>query len=273
MGGLQAVMDWVAAHLQAVLYVARAHWHAAMTRLGPPVQAALDWADASVQAAIVGTRSRLRAALATVRPHIESLLGVLAAHWYPIVMTAAGASVAIAALIVAVKWLRRRRRIKATLVEVTLDRDPQTAWLNLAIVVRNFQRHALTVQSLKVLQPAGTKVCERWKAWVPADDGARFVAADLDLTDAAEIERTIRPHGASSQYDDLGDEGRQRPVDPDELKRSFYLLPPGASVDEVSVRAVLHCKIENRRGSKQRLAFRRTLAQTTASPAGSPSTV
>jgi hypothetical protein len=254
--------------------VARAHWQAALARLGPPVQAAIDWMNASLHAALAWIGATLRAGAAFVLPGVRGVFELLAAHWQPIVIATAAAAAIGLPLIAILRWTRRRRRIKASLVEVTLDRDPQTAWLNLAIVVRNFQPHALVVRNLQVLRPAGTKVCERWKAWEPAEGSAKFVAPDLDLTNAADIERTIPPHGASSQYDDLGDRGgERRQTDPDELKRSFYLLPPSPRATEaLTLHAVLHCEIASRRGRKLRLAFRRALEQAQPAAAALPAT-
>jgi len=268
------MMDWVSAHLQAMLYVARAHWHAALARLGPPVRAALAWADAALHSAIDGVGAMLQSVVAFVQPRLRPAYDVLAPHGLDIALGIAAAAFIGVPLLVILRWMRRRRRIRASLVEVTLDRDPQTSWLNLAIVVRNFQPHALIVHDLQVLHPAGTKVCERWQAWAPAAGSARFVAPELDLSDAAAIERTIPPRGASRQYDELGgNDGESRQTDPDELQRSFYLLPPEAAANGVRLHAVLHCEIQNRRRRKQSLTFRRTLGQAPPVAASPPATI
>lgn len=267
-------MDWLAAHLQAAWFVARAHWHAAVARLAPPVQAAFDWLQASVHALFNHIGWTVRAAAQVVWPSGQTAADNLALYWPLLAIAAIGVVGGAMAFLAVVRWRRRRRQLKASLVEVNLDRDPRTSWLNLDIVVRNFQPHGLIVHSVQVLQPRGTKICERWRAWTPDDDGVHFVAPDLDLTDAAVIERTIPAHGASRQYDDFGDDGRQRQIDNDELKRSFYLLPPGEpDADPGDVRAVLHCEIEGRTGRKQALAFSRSVTHALPAEAGLPAPV
>jgi hypothetical protein len=207
----------------------------------------------------------LHAARAFVQPFLDAVLGFLAAYWPHLSIIAVAAVVVVAAGVALFRWMAGRRRIKASLIEATLDRDPQTAWLNLAIVVRNFQPHALVVRSLQVLQPADTKVCERWKAWEPAGGSAKFIAPDLELTNAAAIERTIPPHGSGKKHE-LGGAASRRDADEGELKRSFYLSPP-SSAPSVKLRAVLVCELQTRYARPQHLEFQRTLVVATSDPA------
>jgi hypothetical protein len=149
----------------------------------------------------------------------------------------------------ALRSLRRGRQLEKSLAEATLDRDAKTHWLTLEIVMRNFQRHPLLVRSVEIIDPPGTKICDRWQAWRPETASVKFVAPELDLTDSASIEATIFPYN-SNDYANRADE----------LIRNFYVRPPGAeAAPPLALRARLICELQTRRGRRQELTFRRTL--------------
>jgi hypothetical protein len=250
-----AIWNWLAAHLQALFYVIVIHAHAAVERIAPPVQAVLAWIDAHLQAAIAWARPAVRSAIDAVEPYAATVAEFLSTHWRAVALFGV-AAIAAAAF---ARWMRHRHRIKATLVEVSLDRDPKTAWLKLNIVLQNFQSHALVVRSLCVEQPAGAMICEHWKAWQPRVDGVRFIAGELDLTNEAEIERTIMPNSAGGKHVSLATVPAL-PGHDDQLVRSFYLQAPAITgAEPVKVRAVLHCELQAGNGRKQILAFQRML--------------
>lgn len=256
----QTVWNWVTAHLQALFSVVKVHGHEAIAWLGPPVQAAIAWVDRYLQAAIAWTGPSARRAIGAAQPYGATAIAFLVAHW-PEAAIVTAATILVIALGV---WTRRRRRVKATLVDVSLNRDPKTEWLKLNIVMRNFQSHALVVRSLSVERPLDARICEHWKAWQPSAEGVKFIAAELALTNEAEIERTIMPHGGSSKYHRA--RGRQVGYDgdDDQLVRSFYLqAPAAATAHAVKLRAVLHCELQTRNGRKQDLAFQRMLEPAT----------
>jgi hypothetical protein len=254
----QAIWNSVAAHLQALFYVIQVHGHEVLAWLAPPVHAAISWIDSQLQAAIAWAGPAVRHVIDAAQPYGATALGFLVAYWHEVAIVT-GPAIVIIALAV---WMRRRRRVKATLFDVSLDRDPKTEWLKLDIVMRNFQSHALVVRSLCVEQPADVRICEHWKAWQPSAEGVRFIAPELALTNEAEIERTILPHGA---HDHRASGLRGYVGGDSELTRSFYLrAPAGAPTRAIKLRAVLHCELQTRNGRKQDHSFQRMLEPVTA---------
>lgn len=164
------------------------------------------------------------------------------------------AAAAVAALFTGIAvWVlrsvRRGRQLEGSLAEATLDRDAKTHWFTLAIVMRNLQPHPLLVRSVEIIDPAGTKICDRWQAWRPETANVKFVAPELELTDSASIETTISPYNS----DDYA-------TPADELIRQFYVLPPdGQATSRLALRARLICELQTRRGRRQELTFRRSL--------------
>ena len=145
--------------------------------------------------------------------------------------------------------LRRGRQLEKSLAEATLDRDAKTHWFTLEIVMRNLQRHPLLVRSVEIIDPPGTKICDRWQAWRPETASVKFVAPELDLTDSASIETTIFPYNSNDYANQA-----------DELIRHFYVRPPDAeAAPPLALRARLICELQTRRGRRQELTFRRTL--------------
>ena len=255
----QAVWNSVAAHLQALFYVIGVHGHEVLAWVGPPVRAAIAWIDGQLQAAIAWAGPVVRSAIDAAQPYGATALAFLVAYWREAAIVAGPAIVAIALAV----SMRRRRRVKATLFDVSLDRDPRTEWLKLNIVMRNFQSHALIVRSLCVEQPADVRICDHWKAWQPSAEGVKFIAPELALTNEAEIERTILPHGGDNHRSSglrpgyVGEDGQ--------LTRSFYLrAPAGAPTRAIKLRAVLHCELQTRNGRKQDFSFQRMLEPATA---------
>ena len=149
----------------------------------------------------------------------------------------------------ALRSLRRGRQLEKSLAEATLDRDAKTHWFTLEIVMRNLQRHPLLVRSVEIIDPPGTKICDRWQAWRPETASVKFVAPELDLTDSASIETTIFPYNSNDYANQA-----------DELIRHFYVRPPDAEAPPpLALRARLICELQTRRGRRQELTFRRTL--------------
>ena len=140
----QAVWNSVVAHLQALFYVIQVHGHEVFAWLAPPVHAAIAWIDSQLQAAIAWAGPVVRSATDAAQPYGATALAFLVAYWREAAIVAGPAIVVIALAV----WMRRRRRVKATLFDVSLDHDPKTEWLKLNIVMRNFQSHALIVRSL-----------------------------------------------------------------------------------------------------------------------------
>jgi hypothetical protein len=198
-----------------------------------PLTAAADWASNGLEAGGQALRLQLAAVFAAAAPFGREI--------------AAAVGVALTAGIVmsARRARRRRHQLEESLVDATLGLDPNTDWHELAIVVRNLQPQALLVRSIQVLEPAGTKICERWRAWQSESAGVKFVAPELQLTDAVAIERTVLPYGS----DDFV--GRA-----DELIRQFYVRVPRRSRRRVVLRARLICELKIRRGLRQELMFR-----------------
>ena len=111
------------------------------------------------------------------------------------------------------------------------------------------QRHPLLVRSVEIIDPPGTKICDRWQAWRPETASVKFVAPELDLTDSASIETTIFPYNSNDYANQA-----------DELIRHFYVRPPDAEAPPpLALRARLICELQTRRGRRQELTFRRTL--------------
>jgi hypothetical protein len=261
-----AAWNWATAHLLALFYVVAAHGREAVAWVRPWLRAVTSWFGDTLQGAIAWAGPTLRHAVGAAYSRLASMVEGAGVYW----PAAAIAAVAVVAALAFAIWLRRRRRIKATLVEVRLDRDPKTDWLKLNIVMRNIQSHALLVRSLKIEWPANARICEHWKAWGPSAEGARFIAPDLPLTNVAEIGRTIRPHGAGGAYHratalpSIGS-------DDDEFRRSFYLSPPAVAGQPVRLRAVLHCELQTRKGRPQTLSFQQVLQQSIAPLGAIPS--
>lgn len=257
---LQAAADWLSAHLWAT---------GAANLAAPALEAARDWVAVHLQATTDWARAILAAGSEALRPYLVVVLAAAAPRWSEIII-AAGATAIGGYAVWALRSLRRRQRLQASLVEATLGHDPKTDWLELGIVMRNLQPYALLVHSLQVIDPPGTKICERWQAWQPAAVGVKFVAPDLELTNSVSIERTVLPYGSVNYLGETlsrrpNRKNAQAPGDgnggpADELIRHFYLLPPRAPpAQRIAVRARLICELQTRRGRRQELAFRRTL--------------
>ena len=201
------------------------------------VHALADWAGPSWNAAAEWLQRYSAGPLAWARPHSREI-------------AVAVASVIVVGIAVwALRSLRRGRQLDRSLAEATLDRDAKTHWFTLEIVMHNFQRHPLLVRSVEIIDPPGTKICDRWQAWRPETASVKFVAPELDLTGSASIETTIFPYNSN-------DYARQT----DELIRQFYVRPPDAkATPSLALRARLVCELQTRRGRRQELTFRRTL--------------
>ena len=213
-----------------------------MDWLAVRVHALADWVNAAVNAANELVQRYAAGPLAWARP-----------HWREI---AAAAAAALVVGIWMLRSLRRSRQLERSLAEATLDRDAKKHWFTLEIVMRNLQRHPLLVRSVEIVDPKGTKICDRWQAWRPETANVKFVAPELELTARASIETTISPYNS----DDYATPAA-------ELIRQFYVQPPDAkATSRLAVRARLVCELQTRRGRRQELTFRRTF-----SPASSPS--
>jgi hypothetical protein len=205
--------------------------------LADRVHALTDWAGPSWNAAAEWLQRHTAGPLAWARPHSRE-----------IAIATAAAIIAVIG-IWALRSLRRGRQLERSLAEATLDRDAKTHWFTLEIVMHNFQRHPLLVRSVEIIDPPGTKICDRWQAWRPETASVKFVAPELDLTGSASIETTIFPYNSN-------DYARQT----DELIRQFYVQPPDAKAKpSLALRARLVCELQTRRGRRQELTFRRTL--------------
>ncbi len=272
MSDLQTALDWLSVQLRAIGAAIAASWDAALSRAGPALETARDWVAVHLQAAAEWAGPAIRAASEALRPYLATAFAAVAPHWPEIVMAAAGAAVIGGLAVWALRSLRRHQKLKASLVEATLGHDPKTDWLELGIVVRNLQPCAILVRSLQVIDPPGTKICERWQAWQPTTGGVKFVAPELELTDSISIERTVLPYGSVNDAAFAGS-FLQRPTPEnaqvahdqhdasqrEELIRRFYVLPPAAPPRPIALRARLICELQTRRVRRQELAFRRTL--------------
>jgi hypothetical protein len=140
-----------------------------------------DWAGPALNAAAQWLQRYTAGPLAWARPHSREI-----------------AAAAVAALIFGISFwalrsLRRGRQLEKSLAEATLDRDAKTHWFTLEIVMRNFQRHPLLVRSVEIIDPPGTKICDRWQAWRPETASVKFVAPELDLTGSVSSRRRYSP--------------------------------------------------------------------------------
>jgi hypothetical protein len=256
MSDAQAVWDSFAAHLRAFYYIAKVQGQAAYDWLAPPARAAIGWIDGHVRAAIAAARPWVRSGIELAQPYAQTGYSFLVAYW----LAAVTVAVAVIVLIALGVRMRRQRRVKATLVDVSLDRDPRTEWLKLDIVMRNFQPHSLLVRSLRVEQPRDAMICDYWKAWQPFAEGVRFIAGDLALTNEADIERTILPYGGNGYGRGAGGLPLRQAGEDDQLTRSFYVRAPAAAAAQpVKLCAVLHCELQARRVRRLKLAFERML--------------
>jgi len=271
MNDRQTVLDWLSVHLRGIGAAIVASWDAAVSRAAPALETARDRIAVHLQATADWAGAAIHTRSEALRPYLSTAFAAVAPHWPQIVM--AGAAVIGGIAVWALRSLRRHRKLKASLVEATLGHDPKTDWLELGIVVRNLQPRALLVRSIQVIDPAGTKICERWQAWQPTTVGVKFVAPELELTNSISIERTVLPYG-SINYVAFGGSFPQRPPQEnarvpydeqgaspcDELTRRFYVLPPDAAPHQrIALRARLICELQTRRGRRQVLAFRRFL--------------
>jgi hypothetical protein len=153
--------------------------------LAERAHAVTDWAGPSWNAAAEWLQHHAAGPLAWARPHSREIA------------VAAAAAFTVGIAMWALRSLRRGRQLGRTLAEATLDRDAKTHWLTLEIVMRNFQRHPLLVRSVEIIDPPGTKICDRWQAWRPETASVKFVAPELDLTGSASIETTIFPYNSN----------------------------------------------------------------------------
>jgi hypothetical protein len=273
MNDRQTALDWLWTHLQGIGAAIVASWDAAVGRAAPALRTARDWVAVHLQGTADWARAAIRAVSEALRPYLASAFAAVAPHWPEIVMAATGVAVIGGIAVWALRSLRRYWQLKASLVEATLGHDPKTDWLELGIVMRNLQPCALLVRSIEIIDPPGTKICDRWQAWQPTTVGVKFVAPDLELTNSISIERTVLPYG-SVNYAASGGSFPQRPTQVnararhdehdassgDELARRFYVLPPGAApLQQIALRVRLICELQTRRVRRQGLAFRRTL--------------
>jgi hypothetical protein len=205
--------------------------------LAERAHAVTDWAGPSWNAAAEWLQHHAAGPLAWAHPHSREIA------------VAAAAAFTVGIAMWALRSLRRGRQLGRSLAEATLDRDAKTHWLTLEIVMRNFQRHPLLVRSVEIIDPPGTKICDRWQAWRPETASVKFVAPELDLTGSASIETTIFPYNSNDYANQA-----------DELVRQFYVQPPDAkTTPSLALRARLICELQTRRGRRQELTFRRTL--------------
>jgi hypothetical protein len=206
---------------------------------------AREWIATHVPAAAHSVSTGLETAGQTLRLYLTAAIASAGPHWREIV--AAIVVVLIAGVIMSVEQ---------SLVEAKLGHDPKTDWLELQIVMRNLQKRALLVHSIQVIDPPGTKICERWQAWRADGNGGgvKFVAPDLELSDSVAIERTIRP----SEADDFAEAT-------DELVRHVYVrMPKSWFRRRTSVEARLICELRTRGGLRQELVFKRAAAEALA---------
>jgi hypothetical protein len=205
--------------------------------LAERAHALTDWAGPSWNAAAEWLQRHAAGPLAWARPHSREIA------------VGAAAALTVGIAVWALRSLRRGRQLGRSLAEATLDRDAKTHWLTLEIVMRNFQRHPLLVRSVEIIDPPGTKICDRWQAWRPETASVKFVAPELDLTGSASIETTIFPYNSNDYANQA-----------DELVRHFYVQPPETkATPSLALRARLICELQTRRGRRQELTFRRTL--------------
>ena len=169
------------------------------------VHALADWAGPALNAPAEWLQRYAGGPVAWALPHSREIAA------------AAGAALIGGIALWALRSLRRGRQLEKSLAEATLDRDAKTHWFTLEIVMRNFQRHPLLVRSVEIIDPPGTKICDRWQAWRPETASVKFVAPELDLTDSAAIEATIFPYNSNDYANQA-----------DELIRHFYVRPPDA---------------------------------------------
>jgi hypothetical protein len=215
----------------------------------------LDWFAVRVQALADQASAAVNTATEVLQRHAAGPIAWASPHRREIAVAAA-ATVLFLIAVWALRSLRRGRQLEGSLAEATLDRDAKTHWFTLEIVMRNLQPHPLLVRSVEIIDPAGTKICDRWQAWRPETANVKFVAPDLELTETASIETTISPY-YSNDYANPSDE----------LIRQFYVQPPDAkATSRLAVRARLVCELQTRRGRRQELTFRRTLAPPPPSP-------
>ena len=209
MNDRQTALDWLSVHLRGIGAAIVASWDAAVSRAAPALKTARDWVAVHLQATADWVGATIHAGSDALRPYLSTVFAAVAPHWPQIVMAAAAVIGGIA--VWALRSLRRHRKLKASLVEATLGHDPKTDWLELGIVVRNLQPRALLVRSIQVIDPPGTKICDRWQAWQPTTVGVKFVAPELELTNSISIERTVLPYG-SVNYAAFGGSFPQRPT-------------------------------------------------------------
>ncbi len=215
----------------------------------------IDWLAARVQALADRANAAANTATEALQRYAAGPLAWAGPHWREIAAAAAAALIAGIA-VWALRSLRRGRQLERSLAEATLDRDAKTHWFTLEIVMRNLQPHPLLVRSVEIIDPAGTKICDRWRAWRPETANVKFVAPELELSESASIETTISPYNS----DDYASPA-------DELIRQFYVQPPDAqAASRFAVRARLVCELQTRRRRRQELTFRRTLAPSPPAP-------
>lgn len=209
----------------------------------------LDWLAVRVHALADAANAAVNAANEVLQRYAAGPLAWAGPHWREIAAAAAAALI-VGIAVWALRSLRRGRQLERSLAEATLDRDAKTHWFTLEIVMRNLQRHPLLVRSVEIIDPKGTKICDRWQAWRPETANVKFVAPELELTERASIETTISPYNS----DDYANPA-------DELIRQFYVQPPDAqATSRLALRARLICELQTRRGRRQELTFRRTLS-------------
>jgi hypothetical protein len=182
MNDLQTALDWLSVHLRGIGAAIVASWEAAVSRMAPALKTARDWVTVHLQATADWVGATIHAGSHALRPYLSTVFAAVAPHWPEIIMAAAGAVIIGGIAVSALRSLRRHWKLEASLVEATLGHDPKTDWLELGIVMRNLQPRALLVRSIQVIDPPGTKICDRWQAWQPTTVGVKFVAPELELT-------------------------------------------------------------------------------------------
>jgi hypothetical protein len=153
----------------------------------------LDWFAVRVQALADQASVAVNGATEVLQRHAAGPLAWASPHRREIAVAAAATMIFLIA-VWALRSLRRGRQLEGSLAEATLDRDAKTHWFTLEIVMRNLQPHPLLVRSVEIIDPAGTKICDRWQAWRPETANVKFVAPELELTETASIETTISPY-------------------------------------------------------------------------------
>lgn len=204
----------------------------------------------------------LRTDLITITsPYIAMVERALGTPGLQVLLSGLAAAMILGVLFGALTTLQRRRVLKASLSNVTLEVDPNTKWLVLAITIENVHSSPLLIRSIEIIEPSGAKISDYWQAWRPARNGANFIAPEMELTNSLVIERILRPYdlgGYAVTALPAPDSDRQIGSGPlDEFTRRFYVLTPNKR--GVALRAKFQCELLSRRTRRLELTFRRQL--------------